>query len=348
MNHLPLLAAPLLLCGCIHTTMPGESFSAPTPAETPQQRALADALRGHVEMLSVQIGRRHLGEHGNLQRAAAYLDQTLAAMGYAVRSHAWEQDGKPVRNLEVEIPGSRHPAEIILMGAHYDSARQSPGADDNASGVAALLEVARLLHPTSDPSFAPPPGRTVRLVFFTNEEPPFFANQTMGSWKYAHAARNRGHPGSRGENIVAMIALDSIGRFSSEPGSQRYPAIVAGQFPTRGDFLGFVTRHEDARLLHAAIAAFRKNTPVPSQGASAPSFLEGIWYSDHWSFWQFGYPGIMITDTAFFRWGDDYHAPGDTIDQLDFLTLAHITNGLRDIVITLADPHTATAPPRGR
>jgi hypothetical protein len=196
--------------------------------------------------------------------------------------------------------------------------------------VAALLEVARA---SRDRPF----GRTLRLVFFANEEPPFFASPRMDSWQYARASR------ARNDDLRAVIALDSIGRFSNVRGSQRYPAAVADKFPRAGNFLAFVTRDEDADLLRQAVGAFRGRTPVPSEGATMPSFVEGVWYSDHWSFWQFGYSGIMITDTAFFRW-PEYHSPGDTIDRLDFVTLAHVTRGLLDIVTILADEKTPLKP----
>lgn len=310
------------LTGCMQLDMPGASFRGSAPSPTAEETALAARLHTHVEHLSVEIGRRHMGEHANLLRAQEYLEATLGEIGYTVSKQQWRVDGKMVANLEISLPGTTMPSEIVLLGAHYDSARQSPGADDNASGVAALLEIARTMRTGGS-------ARTIRFVLFVNEEPPFFGTPAMGSWHYAQAARRRG------DDIKAVIILDSIGRYSSEPGSQHYPALVASKFPDRANFVGFVSRNEDAALVRQSIGAFRRETPVPSVGAAMPGMMEGVWYSDHWSFWQFGYPGLMVTDTAFFRW-PDYHRPTDTIDHIHFLTLARVSKGLEDVMQDLA------------
>jgi hypothetical protein len=321
-----LIAAALVslaLSACMQLDMPGASFEGTAPPATAEESALATRLQKHVEVLSADIGRRHLGEHARLLQAQEYLETTLRQIGYAVEKQEWQADGKAVANLAVSVPGISRPSEIVLLGAHYDSARQSPGADDNGSGVAALVEIARAMR-------AATPAQTVRFVLFVNEEPPFFGTPAMGSWHDAQAA------GRRGDKLRAALILDSIGRFSSEPGSQHYPALVASKFPDRGNFIGFVSRNQDVALVRQSIGAFRKATPVPSIGAAMPAMMEGVWYSDHWSFWQFGYPAIMVTDTAFFRYRD-YHRAGDTMDHLDFLTLARVTRGLEDVMKELAD-----------
>jgi hypothetical protein len=305
--------------------MPGYSFTGPLPPPTPEENRLAENLRRHVHVLSVDIGRRHVGEYPHLVRAAAYLESTLTDMGYPVTSQRWLVGKKEVRNLEVTLRGTAHPDDLILMGAHYDSARESPAADDNGSGVAALLELARSLK-------GHPAPRTLRLVFFVNEEPPFFAGPGMGSWQYAQAAR------ARNDHIRAMIALDSIGRFCDEPNSQHYPAPLAKHYPSTGNFIAFVSRSEDVDLVRSSLAAFRNAVPFPSEGAALPAMFPGVWYSDHWSFWQFRYPAIFVTDTAFNRY-KEYHTPNDTIDHVDFLRLARVTRGLRAVLLALAaDP----------
>jgi Zn-dependent M28 family amino/carboxypeptidase len=318
-----LAAGVVVLQGCLHSPpMPGQSFTGPLPPLTPEANTLADALRRHVQVLSVDIGRRHVGAYPNLQRAAGYIESTLTAMGFSVVSQRWDVGGKEVRNLEVTIPGTRLPDEIVLIGAHYDSARHSPAADDNGSGVAALLELARLLR-------THPAPRTIRCVFFVNEEPPFFGGPGMGSWQYARAARKRN------DRILAMLALDSIGRFTDQPNSQHYPAAIAKDYPSTGNFIAFVSRTQDLRLLQSAVVAFRDSAAFPSEGAALPAFLPGVWYSDHWSFWQFHYPALLVTDTAFYRY-KEYHTPNDTIDAVDFPRLARVTLGLRTVLARLA------------
>jgi hypothetical protein len=321
-----LAAGVVVLQGCLHSRpMPGHSFTGPLAPLTPEEATLAESLHRHVQVLSVDIGRRHVGVYPNLQRAAGYIEATLVAMGFSVVSQRWNVGGKEVRNLEVTIPGTRLPDEIVLIGAHYDSARQSPAADDNGSGVAALLELARSLrtHPAS---------RTIRCVFFVNEEPPFFGGPGMGSWQYARAARERN------DRIRATFALDSIGRFTDQPNSQHYPAAIAKDYPSTGNFIAFVSRTEDLRLVQTAVAAFREAAAFPSEGAALPGFLPGVWYSDHWSFWQFHYPALLVTDTAFYRY-KEYHTPNDTIGAVDFPRLARVTLGLRATLVRLAtDP----------
>jgi len=314
--------AAFCVTGCIDRDMPGKSFQGEKSPLSADERAMMERLKKTVQVLSVDIGRRHVGEYENLQRAAAYLEKELAGLGYDVRSQRWTEEGKEVRNLEVTIVGTSHPSEIVMMGAHYDSARTSPAADDNGTGDAAILELARDLKESK-------PDRTIRLVLFVNEEPPFFGSPRMGSYHYAREAK------SRGDDLRAMIALDSIGRFSDAPGSQHYPAIVAGKFPTTGNYIGFVSRNEDAALVRQAIAGFRQHARIPSEGAAAPAMLEGVWYSDHWSFWQQGYAAMMVTDTAFMRW-PEYHTPGDTIEHVDFEALARVTAGLGDVMKALA------------
>jgi len=320
-NACVIVGLVLALGGCMQKDMPGESFAGTRGVATAEEHAREEKLREHVRVLSVEIGLRHVGEHANLVKAAAYVEDELKGMGYAVRSQEWDEGGRPVRNLDVTIEGKTRPKEIVVMGAHYDSARQSPGADDNGSGVAALLEIARMVKDN-------PQSRTVRLVFFVNEEPPYFGTSRMGSWQYARESKRKG------EDIRAMIALDSLGRFSEEPQSQHYPAMLAKEFPDTANFVAFVSRTEDVGLVRDTVGAFREKTPVPSEGAALPGFLDGVGFSDHWSFWQFGYPAVMVSDTAFFRWRE-YHTPNDTMEQIDFLVLTRVTVGLRDVVVSL-------------
>ncbi len=203
---------------------------------------------------------------------------------------------------------------IVLLGAHYDSAHHSPGANDNASSCAAILEIARRLAGRQG-------ERTLRLVFFATEEPPFFGSEVMGSQVYARASR------AAGEEIEAMFALDSLAFYSDEPGSQRYPALLRPFFPKRGDFLAFASNLGSRRLLRRTIASFREAAAFPTEGLAAPAWVSGIGWSDHASFWQQGYPAVLVTDTALFR-DPAYHRSKDTAERLDYLRLARVTEGL--------------------
>ena len=302
--------------------MPGKSWSTPVPPLSADERVIRDRLKQHVEMLAGQIGERNVWHAEALEAAARYIRGSLEAPGYRVRVQSFESEGKTVQNLEVELPGASVPQEIVVVGAHYDSVLGGPGANDNASAVAALLEIARVLAGSS-------PARTLRLVAFVNEEAPFAYGEEMGSRVYAERSRQRG------EQIKAMISLETIGWYSDEPGSQHYPFPYSYFYPERGNFIGFVGNLSSWRLVRQALGAFRATTAFPSEGVAAPGWITGVGWSDHWSFWQAGYPAIMVTDTAFFRY-PHYHAASDTPDRLDYTSLARVTRGLIDVAAVLA------------
>jgi Zn-dependent M28 family amino/carboxypeptidase len=299
---------------------------------------LRGRLERHVQALAGEIGERHLWRPEALAAAAAYIERTLADMGYAVVSQTYETHGRSVRNLEAELEGTLPEGGIVVIGAHYDTVRGTPGANDNASGVAALLELAHQARERR-------PARTLRFVAFVNEEPPWFYTQAMGSRVYARRARERG------ENIVAMISLETIGYYTEAPNSQRYPIPFFHLFyPSRGDFIAFVGNLASRDLVRRSIAAFRRHAAFPSEGVAAPGWVGGVHWSDHWSFWQEGYPAIMVTDTALFRY-PYYHAAGDVPDRLNFDGLARVVAGLGAVVAELAEMDPAdrgqTRQPRG-
>ena len=210
--------------------------------------------------------------------------------------------------------GTGRPGEIVVVGAHYDSVYGSPGANDNATGVAALLEMAR-----SSKEWIP--ARTLRFVAFVNEEPPYFQTDNMGSRVYARRCRERG------ENITAMYSLETIGCYSDAENSQIYPFPFKLFYPTRGNFLGFVGNTSSRSLVRKSIRIFRENSAFPSEGIAAPGGLTGIGWSDQWSFWEEGYPGVMLTDTAIFRY-KHYHKMADTPDKIDYERMARVVDGL--------------------
>lgn len=307
--------------------MPGQNFSGPIPEAAAEERELAGRLRAHVEQLAQ--AERHTGAPQQLERAAQYLERSLASYGLVVRRQAFMAGEVPVRNLEVTIrPRSARPQapKVLVIGAHYDSAPGTPGANDNASGCAALLELARALQ-------ASPPARgyEIRLVLFVNEEAPWFGTAEMGSMVHARELRERG------DKVAGMLSLETLGYYSSQPGSQRYPPPLDRLYPDTGDFLGFVSDLGSRDLLHSVIAAFRRHASLPSEGAAAPSSLRGVDWSDHWAYRRHGFPALMVTDTAFYRY-PYYHTPEDTPDKLDYDRLALAVRGLELALRSLSEP----------
>jgi len=245
----------------------------------------------------------------------------MTSAGLKAQRVSYELRGRTLHNIEAEIPGAS--PEIFVVGAHYDSVSGCPGANDNGSGVAALLALAR--------RFAgKPTGKTLRFVAFVNEEPPYFQTEEMGSFVYAKRCRERG------DRIAGMISLETIGYFSDAPGSQKYPSPGLGWFyPSKGNFIGFAADFRSRSLLRQTVAAFRKTGKLPSEGASMPASLPGIGWSDHWSFWQCGYPAVMVTDTAPFRY-PHYHEPTDTPDKLDYDRFTLAVSGMESAISELA------------
>jgi Zn-dependent M28 family amino/carboxypeptidase len=284
--------------------------------------AAAARLRAHVEMLAATIGERNLWQYGGLDRAAQYIETQLASSGYAPQRQTFELAKLPLSNVEAILEGTARPAEIVVVGAHYDSVSGCPGANDNASGVAAVLELAQRFSGERQP-------RTIHFVAFVNEEPPFFQTANMGSVVYANAAR------TRGDRVVGMLSLETMGYYSNEPGSQRYPAPIAALYPDVGNFIGFVANVGSARLLLKARRAFKRRTSFPLQSAAVPAGIPGVGWSDHWAFWEAGYPALMVTDTAPFRY-PWYHSADDTPEKIDYERLAHVVDGLEAVVRSIS------------
>ncbi len=319
------LALAVGIPSCVMFRMPGRSHSGPLPPLSPTETALRDALRAHVGRLAGEIGGRSAFAPKRLEAAAAWIEGELSSMGYRVTSEPFLASDVPCRNVLVELPGAARKEEIVVVGAHYDSVGGWPGADDNASGVAGLLEIARALRALPPTHIA----RTVRLVAFANEEPPFFQTQEMGSLVHARAAR------ARGDRIVAMLALETIGYYSDAPDSQRYPAPLGLLYPSTGNFVAFVGDFSSRGLVRDCIGRFRSAVRFPPDGGAPPSWIPGVDWSDHWSFWKAGYPAIMVTDTAPFR-NRHYHTSGDRPETLDYDRLARVVRGLIEVVEGIA------------
>lgn len=298
---------------------PGYSSRGPQRALSAHEAGLQAELRSDVETLAGQIGERNVPFNAQkLEEAAQFIDASMRTAGYQPQSQWYRAGGANCRNLEVEIRGASRPEEIVIVGAHYDSAPDSPGADDNASGVAAMLALARHFATAQ-------PQRTLRFVGFANEEPPYFWHEEMGSLVYAKRCRERA------EHIVAMLSLESVGVYSNAPGSQQYPLGLGLLYPSKADFVAFVGNVHSRSLVHRAIASFRNSATLPSIGAALPNAIPGVGWSDHWAFWQQGFPGIEITDTALFR-NPLYHTPGDTPRRLDYDRLARFTSAMEVVI----------------
>ena len=284
---------------------------------------LADRLRAHVQRLAGDIGERNVWHPDALHAAANYIRKEWHNQGYDVAAQRYTAYDITSENLEVVRPGIERPGEIILIGAHYDSVRGSPGANDNASGTAALLEIGRAL---ADASLQ----RTVRLVAFVNEEPPFFYWGEMGSGVYAKAAR------SRGDDIRVMMSLEMLGAYSNAPSSQSYPPIIGWFYPDRANFIAFVSNIASRMQLKRTVEAFRKNSAFPSEYLAIFSIVPGVSWSDQLSFWREGYQALMVTDTAFNRY-PYYHTAQDTPNKLDYTSMAQVVKGLTGTIIALAN-----------
>jgi len=323
---LTLLAILLVFVGLAvwyMTAMPGTRHHGPLQPLGSGDRQLPADLKAHV--VAVASEEHNAGHPEALERSARYIEATLSGLGYAVSRQEFETEGVKVRNLEVRraAPGAGN-ARLIVIGAHYDSAQGAVGADDNGSGVAALLELARLLK-----SVQPAAGLEMRLVFYVNEELPWFATEKMGSLVHASGLAREGR------EVVAMLSLETIGWYSDAQGSQRYPFPFNLLYPSTGDFIGFVANPRSRSLLHRVIGSFRRHAAFPSEGAVGLESIAGVSWSDQWAYWQFGWPAVMVTDTAPFRY-PHYHTLRDTPDKLDYERLARVVQGLEGFLRDLA------------
>jgi Zn-dependent M28 family amino/carboxypeptidase len=314
----------------LQTNLPGLIFigsmlawsGAALPEEAPTMKramnhsspALADRLRVHVSRLALDIGPRNVFRPDALHAAADYIRNEWAAQGYQVNSQYYPAMGVKSENLEVRRIGKTKPEETILVGAHYDTVQGTPGADDNASGIAALLELTRMFAATET-------ARTLRFVAFVNEEPPFFFWNQMGSGVYAEAAK------ARGENIRLMISLEMLGSYSEQPGSQGYPPLLRHFYPDRANFIAMVSNRASRQELQQMVAAFKAESDFPVESLATFEIIPGVAWSDHLSFWRAGYPAIMVTDTAFYR-NPAYHTAADTPEKLNYPAMAKVVEGL--------------------
>jgi Zn-dependent M28 family amino/carboxypeptidase len=280
--------------------------------------ALIANLTRHVDCLAGLIGPRHLGKIAAFTAAATYVERELASAGYEVDRQTYMIGRQEVANIVAEQPGRRKKEEIVVVGAHYDTVEMTSGADDNASAVAVLIETARLVRTLN-------PARTIRFVGFACEEPPYFFTGDMGSQVYARQCR------ARGERICGMLCLEMVGYYTTEPGSQRIPPGIPRQLhwamPKRGDFLAAVGNLRSKRLSWQFRRGFKRAVRFPLFSICLPELISEIRLSDNSSFWDQGYPALMLTDTSFLR-NPNYHLSSDTPDTLDYERMAQVTVGV--------------------
>lgn len=309
----------VVFAGCGFVQMPGRSHQGALAALDDNGSALRDQLGKDIDALAVDIGPRHHDDaRAELDRAAAFVRARFTALGYPVVTRAFAVGDAPFENLEIEIAGTTHADEIVIVGAHYDTAYGTPGANDNASGVAVLFALAEALRGSK-------PERTVRFVAFANEEPPYFNTPDMGSVRYANGVK------ARGERVVAMLSLETLGCYLDDKDSQKYPFPFGLLYPSEGNFVGFVSDMSSVSLTRRVVGSFRAHAAFPSEGAAIPGFIPGVYWSDHASFWAIGVPAVMVTDTAPFRYVH-YHEPSDVPAQVDLDRLARVTQGLVGVV----------------
>ncbi|MCX7661408.1 MAG: M20/M25/M40 family metallo-hydrolase [Candidatus Omnitrophica bacterium] len=285
-----------------------------------QDKMLEENLKRHIEILSLQIGERNVFRYENLEKTANYIKKELQSFGYSVEEQVYFIDKMPYRNIIANKNSEGQKA--IVVCAHYDSVFGSPGADDNASGIAGLLELARLL--AKDKL-----NKTIKFIAFVNEEPPFFATKDMGSFHYAKRAKKEGL------KIEAILCLESIGFYSEKEDSQSYPPGLSLFYPNRADFIAFVSNLSSQRLLKRVVKELKKASNFPLEYLIAPlSLVPAIAFSDNWSFWKFGYKAVMITDTAFYR-NPYYHSGLDLPHTLDYTRLSKLVEGLYNVLLSL-------------
>ena len=292
------------------------------PPMNPAPSQVCENLRLHVDRLAGLIGPRVLCKPATIDASIGYITGHWKDMGYEVRREEFDALGDTATNLIIETPGAKRPEQIILLGAHYDTVASTPGADDNASAVAVMLEVSRLLQ-------GQPGRRTMRCVAFACEEPPYFNIDSMGSQHHARQASDRQ------EQIVGMLCLEMVGYFCSEPHSQQIPPaiprILRRLFPHRGDFLAAVGNLASWKLSWSFRRGFMGGTRLPLFSICLPEVVNEIRLSDNSSFWDQGYPALMLTDTSFLR-NPNYHESTDLPDTLDYDSMTQVTLGIANAV----------------
>lgn len=287
---------------------------------TVEEQSSAERLKQIVTVLAEDIGIRNYDRYQQLNQSVRYIATSFEAVGCEVDLQMYQANQQAFNNIIAEYPDHNSSKPTLVIGAHYDS-HYNPGADDNASGVAGLIELARLLRDV-------PLKYNLKFVAFVNEEPPFFHTEAMGSYVFVNSLD------LTNDNIHGAIVLEMLGYFSEKPFSQRYLPLLGPFYPNRGNYIAVVGNFLSKDLVKSVYSKFRATERFPVEKIVAPDNLEGIGFSDHWSFWQVGIPAVMITDTAFLR-NPHYHQLSDTADTLDFFKMAKVVHGVKEVILNL-------------
>lgn len=294
-------------------------------ANSDSERSIAENLKCHVDCLAGLIGPRFLKRPKSIQATIGYIEKQWTNMGYVIQHEHYDTQGEQATNIIVESAGIND-KRIVLLGAHYDTVNCTPGADDNASAVAVMLEVSRLLRLRKT-------KKRVRYVAFACEEPPYFHLGDMGSQIHARAAKKRG------DRIDAMLCLEMVGYYRDEPGSQAIPPGIPKWlhrvFPNKGNFLAAVGNLNSWKLCWKFRRSFKRASPkMPLFSIVLPELIREIRLSDNSSFWDQGFPALMLTDTSFLR-NPNYHQETDTPDTLDYARMTRVVLGVAESLANL-------------
>ncbi|MCK5580894.1 MAG: M28 family peptidase [Candidatus Omnitrophica bacterium] len=308
----------------VGTTMTGWQSTQSTDKQfLPDEQKTAQELKEIVTVLAEEIGDRNYASYHALDQAAEYIIEKFQAIGYSVEVMRYRHEGREFKNISVEKIPEGVSEEIVVVGAHYDTCF-NPGADDNASGVAGLLALARLFKERDV-------KRRIKFVAFVNEEPPFYKTAAMGSRVYTRRAKKNK------EKIVAAVILECIGFFRESRNSQRYPPLLGPFYPNKANFIAVAGNFSSRRLVKKVVGSFREASSFPVEWLIAPRMIAaGIDFSDHWSFWEEGYPAVMVTDTAFYR-NKNYHNQNDLPSTLDYDKMTRVVYGLQAAILDLVD-----------
>lgn len=298
---------------------PAKKFA---PALSAQEIEISENIKEIVRFLSLDIGWRDYENYANLQEAKRYIVDRFKDLGYEVTTMPYEIEGRVFKNIIAQRHDSPDSGETVVVAAHYDSCR-NPGADDNASGIAGMIELARLLKEERTKA-------KLKFIAFVNEEPPFFGTEKMGSRVYAKRAK------AQGERIKAAIILDLIGYYKEGRNSQRYYPLMGPFYSNEGNFIAFLGNFASRNVIHSLKGYFANQTSFPVESLIAPSFTPGVNFSDHWSFWKEGFRAILITDTAFMR-NPHYHSFSDLPETLDYGKTAQMVSGLKKAILDFAN-----------
>lgn len=284
-------------------------------------------LKNHVDKISSWVGRNPENIE-LLNQTAEYIRDEWMKQGYEVKEQKYQVKNKyhqdvEVKNLMVTYNDQSDVSQkTIVVGAHYDVWSNLPGADDNASGVAGLIELTRLVKEQN-----PKLDSRIEFVAFTLEEPPFFDTDKMGSFVHAKSLKEQNR------KVSLMLSLEMIGFFSEEPNSQNYPIpLLNKMYSDKGNFIALVGEFGEWFISRKVKTYFQQMTDLPAYSINTTKYMEGIDWSDHLSYWKQGYPALMVTDTSFLR-NKNYHQPTDTADLLDYKKNAQVVLGVYGIII---------------